>query len=35
MIDAHDAQNPFTGIFELEILAKLALPSVRCLEVEI
>ena len=24
MIDAHDAHNPFTGIFELEILAKLA-----------
>ena len=23
MIDAHDAHNPFTGIFELEILAKL------------
>ena len=24
IIDAHDAHNPFTGIFELEILAKLA-----------
>ena len=24
MIDAHLAHNPFTGIFELEILAKLA-----------
>ena len=24
MIDAHIAHNPFTGIFELEILAKLA-----------
>ena len=24
MIDAHDAHNPFTGIVELEILAKIA-----------